>query len=621
MNIKITYNWLLEYLETDATPYEIQKYLSLSGPSVEKVEKVEDDYVFDIEVTSNRVDMASVFGIAQECLAILPRFNKKARLKNNPLTSYRFEKLTPRYSQKYSLNVFLKDSDLCSRFSALIFENVKIKKSPPVISKRLTLCGIRSINNVVDISNYLMLSLGQPVHVFDFDQIKKATMIMRRSRPGEKIITLDDKEIKLPGNDIVIEDGQGRLIDLCGIMGGANSAVSEKTNNILLFVQTYNKNLIRKTTMLTSQRTDAATLFEKGLDEERVEPTLVYGAQLLEDLAQAKIASLLIDIYPRPYQEKKVSFRYPTFSRLIGIKISETEINNILTSLGFKIYKNAVGVPSWRQNDINIEEDLVEEVARIYGYQRLPSNLPPLVYLKQPVQIEKLFKIQNKIKYLLKHLGLNEVLNYSMISKSMIASCGLSLKNHLRLINSISEELTYLRNSLVPSLIKNIKENQGRKDELKLFEIAKVYLPKKNDLPEEHYKLAIAVNTDYFDLKGIVETILKELNITTFPFEIKNYENIFVCEIDLQKLIDHYRPFPTYKPVNPYAVIKLDKNFQLSQNLTYAVIQRLAQRSKYLQKMEVISLYKDRLTIRFYYAASDHNLTEEEAKKELALVN
>ena len=317
MNIKITYNWLLDYLDTDATPYEMQKYLSLCGPSIESVDPTSpktslgvSDYIFDIEITSNRIDMASVIGIAQEAQAILPMFGKKVKLKNDILKKYRFSQLNVGNDQRVvpSLKIKIVDSSLCPRFTAIVLENIKIAPSSDFIRERLIACGIKSINNVVDISNFLMLVLGQPVHVFDYDQIKDQTMIMRESKKGEKIITLDEKEVTLPGGDIVIEDGSGRLIDLCGIMGGLNSAISDKTKNVVLFVQTYDKVRIRRTSMSTAIRTVAAAFFEKGLDEERVEPTLVYGVELLEKYAQGKVASKLYDIYPEKQKERRFSF-------------------------------------------------------------------------------------------------------------------------------------------------------------------------------------------------------------------------------------------------------------------------------------------------------------------------
>ena len=334
MNIKITHNWLLEYLDTDATPSEIQKYLSLCGPSVEKVEKFNDDYVYDIEVTSNRVDMASVFGIAQEALAILPQFGKKAILKLNPLVKYKFNLLKKSSDRNKNLEIKIKTNNLCSRFTAIILANVKISDSPDFITKRLQLCGIKTINNVVDISNYLMLALGQPVHIFDYDLIGKTSMIMRASNKGEKIQTLAGKQIVLPGGDIIIEDGNRRLIDLCGIMGGFNSAVNNNTNKIILFIQTYNPQKIRRTSMITGQRTVAATYFEKGLDEERVEPTTVYGVELLKKYAEARISSQLYDIYPDPYKSKSLTFSIVDIQRMIGVQITKDTIIKILSNRG-----------------------------------------------------------------------------------------------------------------------------------------------------------------------------------------------------------------------------------------------------------------------------------------------
>ena len=674
MNIKITHNWLLEYLETNATPQEIQKYLSLCGPSVESVSKVADptplpfslklqrsrklqgasDYVYDIETTSNRVDMASVFGIAQEASAILPQFGKKAKLKTNPLEKYKFNLLKKSSDRNKNLEIKIKSDNLCSRFTAVILENVKISVSPDFVAKRLQLCGIKSINNVVDISNYLMLALGQPVHIFDYDLIGKSAMIMRESKKGEKIETLDGKQIFLPGRDIVIEDGEGKLIDLCGIMGGLNSAVNSKTNKIILFVQTYNPQKIRRTSMTTGQRTVAATYFEKGLDEERVEPTTIYGIELLEKYTGAKIASQLYDIYPNPYQAKSLTIFISDIQRVIGVPIVQNRIIKILSSLGFRYLFDhgragyvTFEVPSYRNRDMSIKEDLIEEVARIYGYHNLPNNIQPTVYVKQPKDMDLFFDLQSKIKFFLKHLGLHEVMNYSMVSKEMIINNDLKPDDHLRLNNTISKEIEHMRTHLMPSLIKNIKDNEGKRKILRFFEVAKTYKKTAKDLPEEKYKLGIVANTDYFDLKGIVEALLNELNITDYElnksqhplfsdrlqlqyiinnkllvefgelksaFKIKNQlkSNVYLAVFDFECLIENFRPLPTYKAINPFAVIKLDQTFE---NTTYEVVRKAAEKSKLLQKIEVVSVFKNKFTLRFYFSANDRNLTEEEAKK------
>ncbi len=665
MNIKITHNWLLEYLKTQEDPYSLAKYLSLAGPSVERVEKKGEDFVYEIEITSNRIDTASVWGIAQEAQAILPFFGKKAKLLKDPYKDLYFSSLSklPSSPEKENLNVVIKDKDLCSRFTAIMIKGVRIGPSPSFIRKRLKAIGEKSINNLVDISNYLMFELGQPSHIFDLDKIGKKTMIMRKSKKGEKIITLDGREITLPGEDIVIKDGEGELIDLCGIMGGKNSAISKNTKNILVFVQTYNKQKIRRTSMITGQRTVASTYFEKGLDEERVEPTLVKLVEMIIKYGGGEIASQLYDIYPNPYKEKFVTITQSEIDRKIGVKIEEEKILKILKKLGFEVKKDNkiynVGIPPFRKNDIFIKEDIVEEIARIYGYNNIPLNLPTTTYVSQPPQVALLFKYLGKTKYFLKHLSLNEVMNYSMISKRLIESLGDNLNNYLEIENTISDEIRFLRISLLPSLLKNIKENEGKVEPIKIFEIAKVYLKRKGDLPEEEHRLGIATNTDFFELKGIVEAILQELNVEGARFipvdsdgllekkadlhlfvkdeyigklgrlscelraKLGFKTNVFLAELEFDKLVTKFHPIGKVGNIIPYAIIKLDYTFSLSNNLNYEKIRTTAKTLlKNLISMEVIDIFKNKATIRFYFQAKDKNLTEEEAKSELQkLVN
>ncbi|MCL4375015.1 phenylalanine--tRNA ligase subunit beta [Patescibacteria group bacterium] len=647
MNIKITYGWLRDYLETDASVYEIQKYLSLCGPSVERVEKLGDDYVMDIEITSNRIDSASVLGIAQECQAILPMFGKTARLKLNPLTHYRLGQTT---TKNKSLTVQA-PAELCSRFCAVVIDRVSIKPSPTLIQRRLTSCGIKAINNVVDISNYLMLALGQPVHTFDYDKIGGTTMQLRLSHPGEQITTLDGKTIELPGDDIVIEDGQGKLIDLCGIMGALNSAISPSTKRVLLFVQTYNKNKIRRTSMLTGQRTVAATFFEKGLDEERVGPTMAYGMELFKKNAFGQPSSPIIDIYPKTYQPVRITIAPPDFDRIIGVSLKPKLIEQILTRLGFAVKfamnQFTVTVPSWRQYDVAIKEDVVEEVARVNGYFNLPNVLQPIALVKRDPEMERLFVYQNQIKIFLKHLGLNEVINYSMVSAAQIGKLNLDLTDHLELNNTVSEEIKYLRTTLAPSLAKNIEENTGKYQTLRLFEIGKTYVRRSRGLPNEHYRLGIAVNTDYFDLKGMIEALFTELNLTKISYgptklvflnqncrmEINlgkqavgfigqiGRSAVFVAELDFEKLTESASILPIYQPVNQYAEIKLDWTVSLTPSRSYqSLVDAVQAHSRWLNRVELISLYRDKATLRLYFSASDRNLTEKEAKQELETI-
>jgi phenylalanyl-tRNA synthetase beta chain len=653
MNIKITYNWLLEYLDTDATPQEMQKYLALCGPAIERVDKVGDDYVFDIEITSNRVDMASVFGIAQEAQAILPQFGKKAKLKKNPFKEYHFGSDA---ENKLPLTITTENEKLGSRIAAVVMADATIKPSPELIQKRLEMCDIRPINNVVDITNYLMLELGQPAHVFDYDKIEGHTMKIRESKKGETVTTLDKKEITLPGGDIVIEDGSGTLIDLCGIMGGLGSSVTEQTKNVVLFIQTWNKRYVRKTSMTTGQRSVAATYFEKGLDEERVEPTMVYGIEFLQKNAGAAVASAVTDMFPAPYKPVTVTVSNDFIVSRIGVDVPQKTSQEILENLGFDvtIANNTftVTVPPTRKYDVAIPEDIVEEIARIYGYHNLPNNISPMTYIKQPHEIEQNILIQQKIKLVLKHLGMHESMNYSMVSQEMLDAMGLEAVNHLRVANSISSELTFMRTSLLPSLVKNIRDNQGKAQDLRFFEIAKVYYPQENDLPKEIYKVALATNTSWADIKGIVEAMLRELGITDYelgqskihifsakevvdfmvdgsvigsigrlaaPLQAKNELKtpVYLASFDLLSLIAHTRIVAQYVPINPYATIKLDLNVKTGKMTFEQMKKESMKASSLLQNIELVDTYKDTLTLRFYFSSKEKNLTEKEASEEL----
>ena len=667
MNIKITYNWLCEYLETDASPYDLQKYLSLSGPSIERVDKIDEDYVFDIEITTNRIDMASVFGVAQEAQAIMPQYGFKAKLKYDPFKKWNYTTLNVEPVKSKQLDVTIENPDLCPRFTAMIFTDVDINKAPDYITKRLQMIDIKSINNVIDISNYLMVSLGQPTHMFDYDQIAGHKMIVRESKKGEKLTTLDDKELILPGGDIVIEDGSGKLIDLCGIMGGLNSSITKDTKNILFFVQTYNKRKIRKTSMLTAQRTMAATYFEKGLDPERVETTFAYGVELIHECTKGIAASELIDIYPHHRKEKIVHTFLTDIQKIMGVPIEEEKVITILEDLGFKVkrteeeelaypdsVKFTITVPTYRTDDVEIKEDIAEEVARVYGYHNLPNNIAPMVYIKQPKDIELLFSLQNKLKLFFKHIGLHEMLNYSMISEKLILDLGLKLEDHLKLANTISKEIEYLRLSLLPSLIKNMADNEGRKDTLKIFEIAKVYPKKTGELPQETYMLAIAVDTGFEDLKGIIQTMFRHLNITSYAFSkstnqlfaphmqsnIVNPENnsvvgsmgklrtshgetlglkkdIYLAEITFSYITEHFKVIQPYVKPAQYSIIKLDANITPGKK-SFEEIKKIAMNnSKILNKVDYVDSYKDSITLRFYFSSPDKNITDAQAKEEL----
>ncbi len=653
MNIKITHNWLLEYLDTKATPEEIRKYLSLCGPSVESITKCGDDYIYGIEITSNRIDTASVIGIAREAHAILSRFGIKATLKP-------FEPKTAALKPRNLLPVSIRDPDnLCRRLLAVVMDNIHIGPSKQYIKDRLNAAGIRSLNNVVDITNYVMIEIGHPTHVFDYDRIKTHTLLLRRAKQGEKITTLDDKIYSLDPEDIIIDDGTGRVIDLPGIMGTANSVVTSETKRILFFTEANDPVAIRHSSLRYGIRTVAATINEKNPDPEAAHGALLRGMELFTRLAGAHPASGIVDVYPHPQPKKSVSISLKDISRSIGVDIPKNDVVNILKDLDFVLKSQKddtlmFQVPSYRYNDISIKEDLIEEIARIYGYFNLPNNLQPAVYVRQPKEMELLFSMERRIKYFLKDLGLHEVITYSMISEDLIKNNDLEVKNHLALKNTISEEIKYLRTHLMPSLIKNIKDNEGKEDNLRFFEISKTYKPRTDELPVEEYKLGIVTNTDYYDLKGIVDALLREFTITEYSItksahpllaehaqgeiikgkdwigefgQLKNtYQarngvksNVFLAVFDLSHFIRHAQIISSkYQPVNPYATIKLDLTIPENPETPYYQIKKQALKtSGLLTDIECIGTYKNTVTLRFYFSSSERNITEEEAKKEL----
>lgn len=333
MDIKLPHSLLKEFLDTSAKPEQIAKSLSLCGPTVDQITSYKNDYLYHIEVITNRIDSASAFGIAREAAAILPQFKYKAKIKNDP---YQLNlKQLGDLPKNSPLNLQILDNSLIPRFTAITLTNTQVKPSPKPVQDWLNLSGLRPLNNVVDITNELTLKYGQPVHAFDLDKIANQQLILRESKKGESITTLDGRVHHLQGGDIVIQDGSGRLIDLCGIMGGQFSAIDSNTKNVLLFVQTYEPKHIRKTSLYTQERTLAAQIFEKRPDPELVLPTLIAGVKLLEQRANATISSNLIDLYPDPTKTKTINLDLNWLNQFAGINLKPTQVSSILKKLGF----------------------------------------------------------------------------------------------------------------------------------------------------------------------------------------------------------------------------------------------------------------------------------------------
>ena len=515
MNILIPDSWLREYLETEAKPDDIKHCLSLCGPSIEKINNLAEETIYEIEITSNRVDMASVYGIAREAAAILPRFGFSAKLKPLPLP----EKLTPAKVLPLAISDPRK---LCRRILAIVMDNVTLQQSPEYVRKRLENSGVRYLNNAVDVTNYVMLELGHPLHVFDYDRIKTNRFLIRTARKDELIVTLDGKKYRLCENDVIIDDGTGRVIDLPGIIGTENSVVTEDSKRIILFIESNDPVRIRKSSLHHGIRTMAAAINEKSPDPKLARTALERGICLIRELTGAEPAGHIIDIFPEKLQPVSISVTTEFINDRLGKKLSTKEIIGILSSLNFKVNKSEKNIltvvpPSYRRQDISVEEDIVEEVARIYGYHNLPSAL---MEGKIPILGSNLnFLCKNEIKKILKYWGYTETYSYSFISEDMITKAKLSVAKHLKLANPLTSDFAYMRTSLVPSILDVYAKNQALKKELKLFELSSIYLKRDKDLPEEPERLVIAENGDFYRHKGTIEGIFRELGISGWQID------------------------------------------------------------------------------------------------------
>lgn len=535
MNILVPDSWLREFLITKATPKELKDCLSLCGPSIERINKIEDDLVYDIEITSNRVDMASVYGIAREAAAILPRFGIKAELKP-------FSATAPIKPQTTLPMEIVDNQNLCKRILAVVMEVDQMKPSPNLVKTRLEKSGVRSLNNLVDITNYVMLEIGHPCHVFDYDRIKTHRFIIRNARMDEEIITLDNKKYLLNTQDVVIDDGTGRVIDLPGIMGTENSVVVEKTRRILFFIESNNPMAIRKTSMRYGIRTMAAAINEKNPDPLLAKTALLYGASLFAKWAEGKIRSEIIDIYPNPKPIQPLNVSVEFINQRLGITLSKKEIVSILESLDFSVseleQKISVKPPSYRQFDIQIPEDLVEEVARIYGYHNLPNNL---MQGRIPVsQKPKDLSLEEKAKAILKYLGLTEIYTYSMTSSDILKRTSISLKGLVKIANPLTEELIFMRPVLFPQMLDAISKNLKIQNSLSFFELSKTYQQQENDLPVEDVELCAATTDSFFKLKGILEVLFAELGIKNWEIKPANstcFNNLQSGEIKIGETV------------------------------------------------------------------------------------
>lgn len=522
----VSVNWLRKYVDIDMEPKELAHRLTMAGIAIEGVEFVDDDALLDLDLTPNRGDCLGLINLAREVAAITGNELKIPSIdiqeNDEDISDY--------------VEVEIADSDLCKRYTARLIKNVQIKPSPAWLQEALINSGIRPINNVVDVTNYVMLETNQPLHAFDYDLISKEKKILvRRAKDKEEIVTLDGTKRVLDDEMLVITDGTNPIA-LAGVMGGLDSEINDNTVNVLLESATFAGVNIRRTSRKVGLRSDSSIRFEKGVDVNGAVYASNRAAQLIQELAGGEIVKGIADVYPEPQGNITITLRPEKANDLLGTDLTIEQMEGYLLSLAFKVNRDGnnliVEVPTYRP-DIELEVDLIEEIARLYGYANIPATLP--VGNTTQGGLNDYQKFKEKATSILAR-NMHEVINYSFISPTMFDKLLLANDSELRQVveiaNPLSEEQSVMRTLLLPGLLENISRNLSRKIEnLSFFEIGAVFTPVKQGLPEERLKVAAVVSgtsegnwlkhkitMDFFYLKGILENFLKELGLVNIEF-------------------------------------------------------------------------------------------------------
>ncbi|MDD4989972.1 MAG: phenylalanine--tRNA ligase subunit beta [Candidatus Pacebacteria bacterium] len=515
--MKFSYNWLKEYVSGKMPePNKLGELLMFHSFEIESIEKFGKDWVLDICILSNRAhDCLSHIGIAREVCAL-------TGLKFNPPTGGQSSKLKEDKNLKIKdlLRVEVDDPDDCPRYSAIYLKDIQVKDSPKWIQERLKACGLQAINNIVDITNYVMLEIGQPLHAFDADKLGKQ-IIVRRANKGEIIRTLDKekKAVCLDESILVIADLQNPVA-VAGIKGGEETSISKKTKNIVVEAANFNPVLIRKASQKLKIRTDASWRSENGLDPNMTEEALIRVAYLIQKTAGGKLASGKADFYPKKILAKKIKLSTDYVSNLLGFPILRAQCQKILALLGFKCQVQVPGfinvtVPT-RRMDVSLSEDLAEEIGRVFGYQNIKSVFPQAALIP-PARNDDFFW-QSCAKKILKELGFYEAYNYSFVGEKEKENFNWPQKQLLEIENPGSSLNKYLRPSLAFGLLRNIRENLKNFNEVKIFEIGSVF---QNINGAGETKMIAGVfskkgktNEGFFELKGAAEELLNGLGIS-----------------------------------------------------------------------------------------------------------
>jgi phenylalanyl-tRNA synthetase beta chain len=619
----VSWNWLKRYVELDMSPEELTRRLMMTGLNHESSQPVDDDLAIDLEVTSNRPDCLGHLGIAREIAVLWDR----------PLS---LPEASPREGEtpiKRLASVSIECPDLCPRYTARVIRGVRIGPSPDWLARQLRTIGVATINNVVDITNYVLFECGQPLHAFDFSKLVDSRIVVRRGRPGEKIEAIDHKRYDLSDETCVIADAR-RAVAIGGVMGGAETEVTPKTTDLLIEAALFDPTCIRHTARRLGLHSPSSYRFERGLDPEGVDWASRRCCELILEFAGGELAAGSLDVGERPRPRPAVVLRLAQLQRVLGIDIPGQRARQILAALGCEVTRAdreriEVTAPSWRR-DLSREIDLVEEVARIHGYDAIPEDVqvPMAPSARNPMD-----QALGRVRHVLTATGFYEAYTLSAVEEPWSeAFSPWTSAAALRSITPVLRRADQLRRSLVPSLLGARRINETLANEpIELFEIAKIYLPQPDALPEEVWTLAFSTGGDFFRAKGVIEELLSELHISDdlqwepyahpllqpgraarfalggellgFLGEVSGAgRKLFelrgptaVAEIRVSLLVQHARLAPRYHPPSPYPAIERDVNLVVAESVSWAEVARVVRGAggKLLERLRYRDTYRD----------------------------
>ena len=616
-----------------------------------------DDSIVEFEITPNRPDCLSVIGLAREASATFKR----------PLKLHTPEPHGCGGSIADLVDIDIEDGDLCPRYTARMVKNVKIAPSPRWMRERLRNSGVRPINNIVDITNYVMLEYGQPMHAFDFSCVEGGHIIVRTAREGETIQTLDGNERKLTPNMLCICD-EHKPVCVAGVMGGANSEIVGDTAMVLFESANFNGVSVRRTASALGMRTDASSRYEKGLDMMNTIKAVERACELVELLGCGEVVDGVMDVVAKEKAPTVVKLEPDKINALLGTELSEDLMREILVSLGFILNGDDIYVPSWR-GDVEHYSDIAEEVARFYGYNKIPCTLMRGETTRGGFSEQQRF--DRAIGGAVRALGYDEIITYSFISPTYYDKIRMpkdsSLRNSLKILNPLGEDTSIMRTTILPSMLEIIARNHSyRNKSARLYELGKIYLPREDGLADEPKYLSLGAygdGVDFFSFKGSIETLLHELRITDVkyvactdndsyhpgrcakvyagetylgvfgqihPLVAANYgmdTEVYTAELSFDAMYEKRGDIPVYQPLPKFPAVTRDIAVVCDEAVTVGALEESIRRGAkgLLKDVSLFDIYrgpgvaigKKSVAFNLVLRADDRSLTGEEADEDV----